>query len=180
MPTDISIPVPQAYKDYLVARKKHFEPKVAGGYIPIVGVYLYLWWSGGRSQALVHLLIMGSAFLLSTVGYLAIWQAKIKKPWCYELTSKGINLVWWQHGERVWTWHQIQWTQDVICSVTADEWRGFPALCIAVKIKFTKKLQKLYLVYAHEDEEQVRTQVLPLIEHYRQQYRHDFWANQQS
>lgn len=71
----------------------------------------------------------------------------------------------------------MQWKQDVVIGVEQDEWRGLPALCINTKMKHYKGLQQLYMVYGHEDQEKVRTQIIPLIEQYRRQYRHELWAD---
>ena len=112
--------------------------------------------------------------LVLTVGLVA-WIRTLRRPWSYEVEAERLRLIW-QQGETAWQWYDIDWRKEAIFDVKHEEWRGLPALVILTKPE-TEPQPRLLIVYGHEDEEKVRTQVLPLIETYRRQYRQEVWAD---
>lgn len=168
---DVSIVVPRAYKDVLVHNRGWRWLFAFAAFAVLLSVW-YLEWRRGRHfvDFVPHLLTLVVAFPL--------WLYEVKKPWHYVISDRHMSLVLWQFGGRAWQWHDLDWRRDVVLSVETADWRSLPALRVKAKLKGAKREQDLWMVYAPQDQEKVQREVLPLIESYRKQYRHELWADQ--
>lgn len=167
---EASIPVPQSYKDLLVRNRGRQWILVFGAFTILLGIW-YVEWRRGRHfiDFLPHIVPLVFAFPL--------WLHQVRKPWRYVINEKTSRLVQWTFGGRTWQWHDLDWKRDFVLRVEETEWRSLPALRMIVKLKGQKGEQDLWLVYAHQDQEKVQREVLPLIEKFRKQYRHELWAD---
>jgi hypothetical protein len=162
----VEIPVPRQYRDYLTW--KHNKRLVFAFviYVGLVCIFYSLKWN--TTTDLFH----GIVFVTAIFEW--IKQTR-QKTWQYVIDQRHLHLVWWEGGsEKVWHWFNIEWRKDAVIGTAFDEWHGLPALRVTID---SKHVTCLIMVYSLEDEERVRTQILPLIEKYRHQYRQKVWAD---
>ena len=108
--------------------------------------------------------------LLGMVSY--AWE--IRKPWFYAINEQHIKLFVFDPKSRSANLTELTWKKTEVVAVEQDEWQGLPRL----NLKVLPDLGHTYaLVYSHDEDEEIRTKVLPLIEKYRHQYRHELWAD---
>jgi hypothetical protein len=157
----IHIAVPRAYQDYLIAQKDKrclicttlliaiiLAFKAIPDYYTVIGVPIAL----------------------------VIWISQRRKKWQYTISPQEITVIWSQLRGRSWDWHTVQWKRQAVLGVEETEWRGLPALRLLGQAKNPKHRPDWLIVYAYEDRDKMQTQVLPLIERCRTQYREDSLA----
>jgi hypothetical protein len=165
---EISIPVPRQFRDYLIAKQHR---RYAFGLILYTAIILFF-------GLVVHWgWHIDIAATLSIIVESVMWRRELKRPWQYKLDKNRMTSIWFELGGRIWRWLSLDWKKCDITTVVETEWRGLPALRVIQQVKYSKWRPDLLIVYAHEDAERVRTQVLPLIEQYRRQYRTPVWAD---
>ena len=167
---EFALDMPEAYKKFLAQKKRQQWLFGFGWYVILLAVYYVAWQHGHHIiDFLPQMMIWGLS--------LPLWLNGRKRPWKYTLDDKRLCLVSWQWKENIWAWYDLAWRNDVILSIEKEEWRSLPALRIQAKLKGHKREQTLWLVYSHQDQQTVNTQLMPLIDRYRRQYRHKLWAD---
>ncbi len=158
---DVQIAVPRAYQDYLVAG---MDKRYAFG----IAVLVALTFAFKR--------VPDSVAVVSAFVGAFLWYFQRRKRWHYSISRREITVIWTQMYGRYWDWHTVRWKRQLVLGVEETEWRGLPALRLLGQAKTPRHRPDWLLVYAHEDTERVRNQVLPLIERYRKQCRQDSLA----
>ncbi len=173
---EVTIAVPQVYKDYLAPRHQFYDLKMLAVHLPFLCILYALWKWGGMKNAYHELLVFVIVYAPAPVLSFFMWRRFEK--WQYVINEKQFRLIEWQYNGRLWQWHGLNWTREVVSSVEEGDWRGLPALYVRTAPKDPKAALTLVMVYAHDDRDKVVTQVLPLIEHFRGRFRHQFWYDQ--
>lgn len=167
LPTEAAITVSRAFQDF-VAGKQGRQHLLA---LAAVLASFALFFSGKKAMPYVD---VGALFAVINA---VAWFTARHRTWYYAISTGSMNLFWLKPSFGETLWQEVQWKQNTILSVEQEEWRGLPALRLKVKLKGHKTPQDMWMVYAHEDQDTVQNVVLPLIEKYRKQYRHEFWAD---
>ncbi|MBV9849075.1 MAG: hypothetical protein JO250_05225 [Armatimonadetes bacterium] len=154
------IPLPTHFKNYLVARKNLFWLVT----FAIWGLAIY--W-----RFAVHHERSSMAFLRS-IEKRGNWRYVLDTNYFHHRHS--IALI--NFGLGFWEWHTLVLSRsDANCRRIEDvrqaRWQNLPALCIELDAKHFWSRKTLWMVYAPEDEERVKAQVLPLLEEFRRRDR---------
>lgn len=168
LPAEVTLAVPRAYRDYLVRRHRaRFWTMWSA--VAVILLLKYFYWHG---SGFIYFYMP----LMFVIGY-SNYKASINERWQYTIDKNGIRVMWWQMRKSTWFWRTVGWRNGAVVGVQHQKWQGWPALRVLVESKNPNHQPTLLLVYAHEDADTVQNVVLPLIESYRQQYRHPLWAD---
>ena len=167
---EVTIPVPQTYKDCVVSRQFRWFWFILVGVLAGVNALYYLLCAALHWKWLFHFQM---DVVLPLIG-LASYMKEVRKPWRYEINQRMIKLFVITPKSRLANLKEIEWAETEVTGVVCDEWQGFPCL----KVKVLPATDYVYMmVYDHTEEENVKTNVLPLIETHRRQYRQKLWAD---
>jgi hypothetical protein len=167
---DIKIAVPQKYKDFVVRRQYQSTFWILVGVIGGVNALYYF------SCLAFHWKwqFPFQADLVGPVMGLISYIIEARKPWYYEINAHQIKLFVVNSRSHLANLKQVEWKKIEIIGTKPDEWQGLP--CLTLKV-IPEAGTRYLLVYGHAEAEEIRTKVLPLIEKYRHQYRHELWAD---
>ncbi len=167
---EIQIAVPQRYKDFVVSRQYRWFWYILAGVLGGVNAVYYLLCIVFHWKWQLH---FGSDMVMPLVG-LIIYTVEVRKPWQYLINERLIKMFVINPKLQLANLKELQWAKTEIVGIEHDEWQGLPCL----KLKVLPASSYIYmLVYSYADEEEVRTNILPLIEKYRHQYRQELWAD---
>jgi hypothetical protein len=174
---EIALEVPQSYRDYLMPRRLWCDWRLLSVHIFSLGAVWTAWtWTGHTKGMYSHL----ASCIIQTALYLfvafLIWRGQGLHPWQYAIGERDIQIIAWGRQGRLWYWHTLVWDREVISHVEEGEWRGLPALSIHTAARKPAERRVYTMVFAHEDRERVSTQIVPLIQQYRERFRHEFWC----
>ncbi len=160
LPSEIRLAVPQEYRNWL---QRQINIRYLLGcivYAMLISLFHFALHWPTRFMEVATLIICFIA-----------WSYFNQKPWNYILDDKHLTVIWWEMGGLFWHWFDILWKRDAITGVEETEWRGWPMLRLRHATMNPKRESYWVMVYAPEDAEIVRTQVIPLVEKYRHQHR---------
>ena len=164
----VTIAVPRQCRDYMIGVRNKYYAFMLSLYVGTILFFRFITHRGWHIDFAQIIFLVAGVFA---------WYRQIKRPWQYVIDQEHLTVIWRQMGGRFWNIFEIRWRRDAIIGVEETEWRGLPALRILRQTKRPERRPDWLIVYAHEDQDKVKTQVLPLIEEYRRQYRQQAWAD---
>ncbi len=167
---EVKIAVPQRYKDYVVQRQYRSFWFILAAVLGGVNAVYYLLCLVFHWQWRFHFQADMVVPLIGLISY----TLEVRKPWHYLINDRRIKLFVGHQKLQPARMQELEWTKTEVVGVEPGEWQGLPCY----KLKVLPASSCVYaLVYDYADEEEVRTNVLSLIEKYRHQYRQELWAD---